>query len=141
MRLLQSALIYRKIARNNARHVLFSLAHWLSINSSAGLLLEIDIRRLGFARRPLPTEREGLYYTKAALLDSYELLRQLVDNTDELMNCCVVVIAAPEFLTDQNRGLDAYVQYPCRHALSGQCLPRTMGCSGAAGGGGQYAGL
>ena len=108
MSLLQSALIYRKIARNNARHVLFSLAHWLSINTSAGLLLEIDIRRLGFARRPLPTERDGLYYTKSALLDAYELLRQLVDNTDELMNCCVVVIAAPEFLTDQNRGLDAY---------------------------------
>ncbi len=108
MSLLQSALIYRKIARNNARHVLFSLAHWLSINTSTGLLLEIDIRRLGFARRPLPTEREGLYYTKAALLDAYELLRQLVDNTDELMNCCVVVVAAPEFLTDQNRGLDAY---------------------------------
>ena len=108
MSLLQSALIYRKIARNNARHLLFSLAHWLSTNAATGLLLEIDIRRLGFARRPLPSEREGLYYTKAALLDAYELLRQLVDNTDELMNCCVVVIAAPEFLTDQNRGLDAY---------------------------------
>jgi hypothetical protein len=108
MSLLQSALIFRKIARNNARHLLFSLAHWLSTNNATGLLLEIDIRRLGFARRPLPTEREGLYYTKAALLDAYELLRQLVDNTDELRNCCVVVIAAPEFLTDQNRGLDAY---------------------------------
>jgi P-loop Domain of unknown function (DUF2791) len=108
MSVLQSALIYRKIARNNARHLLFSLAHWLSINNATGLLLEVDIRRLGFARRPLPGEREGLYYTKAALLDAYELLRQLVDNTDELMNCCVVVIAAPEFVTDQNRGLDAY---------------------------------
>ena len=72
------------------------------------MLLELDIRRLGFARRPLPEERNGFYYTKAALLDGYELLRQLVDNTDELARCCVVVVAAPEFLTDEHRGVSAY---------------------------------
>ena len=38
----------------------------------------------------------------------YELLRQLVDNTDELSGCCVVVVAAPEFLTDEHRGVGAY---------------------------------
>ena len=48
------------------------------------------------------------YYTKTALLDAYELLRQLVDNTDELSRCCVVVVAAPEFLTDDHRGVSAY---------------------------------
>jgi hypothetical protein len=105
---LKSALIFRRIARHNARQVLFSLAHWLTVNGQAGLLLVLDIRRLGFARRPSPAEREGHYYTKAALLDAYEVLRQLVDNTDELSNCCVAVIAAPEFLTDAARGLDAY---------------------------------
>ena len=36
------------------------------------------------------------------------MLRQLVDNTDELSHCCVVVVAAPEFVTDPNRGIDAY---------------------------------
>ena len=106
--LLRSAMIFRRIGRHNARQLLFSLAHWLAANGKAGLLLELDVRRLGFARRPKPEERSGLYYTKAALLDAYELLRQLVDNTDELSHCCVVVVAAPEFLTDTNRGLDAY---------------------------------
>jgi hypothetical protein len=71
-------------------------------------VLCLDIRRLGFARRPAPEERQGLYYTKAALLDSYEMLRQLVDNTDELGHCLVVVLAATEFLTDPLRGVDAY---------------------------------
>ncbi len=97
---LKSALIFRRIARHNARHLLFSLAHWLAANGRAGLVLELDIRRLGHARRPSPDERSGFYYTKAAVLDAYEVLRQLVDNTDELSHCCVVVVAAPEFVTD-----------------------------------------
>lgn len=105
---LRSALIFRRIGRHNARQLLFSLAHWLAVNGKAGLLLELDVRRFGFARRPRPEERSGLYYTKAALLDGYELLRQLVDNTDELSHCCVVVLAAPEFLSDGARGVDAY---------------------------------
>ena len=105
---LKSALIFRRIGRHNARLLLFSLAHWLAVNDQTGLVLVFDIRRLGFARRPAPAEREGHYYTKATLLDAYEVLRQLVDNTDELANCCIVVLPAMEFLTDTNRGLDAY---------------------------------
>ncbi|MGH9131510.1 MAG: BREX system ATP-binding domain-containing protein [Acidimicrobiales bacterium] len=105
---LKSALIFRKIARHNARQMLFSLAHWLSVNDHAGLVLVLDVRRLGLARRPSPEERQGNYYTKGALLDAYEVMRQLVDNTDELAHCFVAVIAAPELLTDHNRGLDAY---------------------------------
>src|SRR5207249_3878559 len=105
---LKSALIFRRVARHNARQLLFSLAHWLAANGRAGLLLELDIRRLGQARRPVAEERSGHYYTKTAVLDAYEVLRQLVDNTDELSHCCVVVTAAPEFVTDPYRGVDAY---------------------------------
>ncbi len=108
MAVLKSALIYRKIARHNAREMLFSLPHWLASNGCAGLLLVIDIRRLSVSRRPPVEQREGQYYTKPGLLDAYEVLRQLIDSTDELARCCVVVIAAPELLTDESRGLDAY---------------------------------
>ena len=106
--LLRSARIFRRIGRHNARQLVFSLAHWVAVNGRAGLFLEVDLRRFGFARRPQPEERHGLYYTKAALLDGYEMLRQLIDNTDELSHCCVVVVAAPEFTSDGNRGIDAY---------------------------------
>ncbi|MDQ6838882.1 MAG: ATP-binding protein [Actinomycetota bacterium] len=105
---LKSALIFRRIGRHNARPLLFSLAHWLAVNGHAGLVLILDVRRFGFARRPSPGERHGHYYTRAALLDAYEVLRQLVDNTDELANCFVAVVASPAFVTDASRGLDAY---------------------------------
>ena len=105
---LRSALIFRRVGRHTARQLLFSLAHWLAMNDRAGLALVLDIRRLGFARRPSPEERNGHYYTKTALLDAYEVLRQLVDNTDEMSHLVVAVVAAPAFLTDTVRGLDAY---------------------------------
>ncbi len=105
---LRSAMIFRRVGRHNARQLLFSTAHWLAANGHTGLLLELDVRRFGFARRPAAEERHGNYYTRAALLDGYELLRQLVDNTDELAHCCVVVVAGPELTADANRGIDAY---------------------------------
>ncbi len=108
MAALRSALIFRRIGRHNARALLFSLAHWLAINDQAGLALLVDIRRFGFARRPSPEERQGHYYTRTALLDAYEVLRQLVDNTDEMAHCVVAVVASPAFLSDPARGLDAY---------------------------------
>lgn len=105
---LKSALIFRRIGRHNARHLMFSLAHWLAVNGRAGLALTLDIRRLGVSRRPSPDERHGYYYTRATLLDAYEVLRQLVDNTDEMGHLIVMVVASPAFLSDAGRGLDAY---------------------------------
>jgi hypothetical protein len=108
MSALKSSSIYRRIARHNARQMLYSLPHWLAVNGRSGLLVVLDASRLGVARRPALDERSGIYYTRLALLDAYEVLRQLVDSTDELSRCCVVVVAAPELLTDESRGLDAY---------------------------------
>jgi len=106
---LKSALIFQRIARHNARHMLFSLPRWLTKTGKSGLVLDLDIGRCAVARRP--AEPEGIYYSKAALLDAYELLRQLVDATDELAHCLVLVVAAPEFLDidgPRSRGLGAY---------------------------------
>ena len=52
----------------------------------------------------------GLYYTKAAVLDAYEVLREYIDGTDRLVNCLIVVVADPEFLDDDpyGRGIGAY---------------------------------
>lgn len=108
MSALKSSYIYRRIARHNARQMLYSLPHWLAANGASGLLLVMDVSRLGVARRPPLEERSGNYYTRLGLLDTYEVLRQLVDSTDELSRCCVVVVASQELLTDETRGLDAY---------------------------------
>ena len=106
--MLRSALIFRRIARHNARHMLFSLAHWVVRNGYDGLLIDLDIRRYAVAKRGMSELPGEVYYTKAAVMDAYEVLRQLVDATDELSACCVTLTAAPEFLTDDTRGLATY---------------------------------
>lgn len=101
------ALIFQRIARHNARHMLFSLAHWLKLTGMSGLVLGLDIERYADSARP--SERgDGFYYSTAAALDTYEVLRQLIDGTDELEFCLVGVFAGPEFLTDPRRGIESY---------------------------------
>lgn len=103
---LKPSLIYQKIARHNARAMLFSLVRWLRLTGGKGLLLGLDITQWMADRARTP---EGcIYYSKPAVMDGYELLRQLVDGADELSNCLVVVVASPEFLTDPTRGLGCY---------------------------------
>jgi hypothetical protein len=105
------ALIFQRIARHNARHMLASLAHWLRITGSSGLLLILDI-----ARCPLTVPREqrddGVYYSRPATFDAYEMLRQLIDGTDDVEALFVAALAGIEFTTDLRR---SYVQYPALH--------------------------
>jgi hypothetical protein len=72
------------------------------------LVLDIDLARLAVGRRPPVEQREGVYYSKPAVLDAYEVLRQLIDATDALTAAMVVVVVPPELLTDEVRGLPAY---------------------------------
>lgn len=101
---LRQAGIFQKVARHNARDLLFSLARWLVKTGHSGLVLDLDIRRCAVAKRPV--DADGVFYSKAACLDVYELLRQLIDATDELASCFVLVTTAPETLTDPRRGIE-----------------------------------
>lgn len=105
------ALIFQRIARHNARHMLASLAHWLRRTGSSGLLLVLDV-----ARCPLVVPREqrddGVYYSRPATFDAYEMLRQLIDGTDDVEGLFVAALTGPEFTTDLRR---SYVQYPALH--------------------------
>jgi P-loop Domain of unknown function (DUF2791) len=103
------ALIFQKIARQNARHMLFSLVHWLTLTGKGGLLLVLDVARYAEAVRP--AERgAGNYYTTSATIDLYEMLRQLIDATDEVSACFVAVLVGPDFLQlqDDRRGIRSY---------------------------------
>jgi bacteriophage exclusion system BrxC/D-like protein len=101
------ALIFQKVARHNARHMLFSLAHWLTLTGKSGLLLVLDIAR--YAESVRPAERgTGHYYSTSATMDLYELLRQLIDATDEAQACFVGVLVGPDFLQDDRRGVRSY---------------------------------
>lgn len=107
MSTLKEALIFQKIARHNARHMLFSLAHWLRVNGKSGLVIALDITRYLISTKSKEPD-DGFFYSIPALLDAYEVLRQFIDGTDEMEGCLVVVIASKEFLSDDRRGLNRY---------------------------------
>jgi P-loop Domain of unknown function (DUF2791) len=106
--LLRRSLIYGRIGRHSAQAMLTSLASWLARLGHGGLVLDIDLARLAVGRRPPVEQREGVYYSKPAVLDAYEVVRQLIDATDVLSAAMVVVVVPPELLTDEVRGLPAY---------------------------------
>jgi hypothetical protein len=108
LRMLKSATLYGRVGRHNARALMVSLAAWRAQVSGSGVVLDIDLGRLAVARRPPAEQRTGHYYSKAAVLDAYEVLRQLVDATDSLHGAFVAVTLTPELVTDDARGLPAY---------------------------------
>jgi len=105
------ALIFQKVTRANARHMLFSLAHWVTLAGKSGLMLVLDIARYAESVRPA-LRGEGNYYTTSATIDLFEVLRQLIDATDEVHSLFVAVLAAPTFLQlqlqDDRRGIRSY---------------------------------
>ncbi len=105
---LKDALIFGRIARHNARAMLASVGRLLLRTGHGGLVVHLDLQRLAEARRPPLDQRSGVYYTKAAVLDAYELLRQLIDATDDLAGTLVVAVIPAELVTDDVRGLPAY---------------------------------
>ena len=108
LRDLRSASLYARVGRHNARSMLVSLAAWRARVAGAGLVLDLDLARLMVLRRPPVEERTGFYYSKAAVLDAYEVLRQLVDATDSLSGVFVAVTMPPSLVSDEVRGLPAY---------------------------------
>lgn len=97
-----------KVSRHNARSMLLSVTRWLRLAGHSGLVLHLDLSRLAVARRPPAGLRDGYYYSKAAVLDAYELIRQLIDGTDELEGLLVAVTMPQVLVDDETRGLAAY---------------------------------
>jgi len=105
---LKQALIFQKITRKNARHMIGSLTHWLRSCGKDGLVVVMDISRYTVSKPRGANADERLYYSISAVLDGHEVLRQFIDGTDELEGCLIVVLAAREFLTDYRRGINCY---------------------------------
>ena len=104
---LKPALIYQKIARHNARDMFVSLSHWVRLAGHAGIIITIDISAYLVRTRALVPAGVA-YYSRAATMDLYEALREFVDSIDELDGAAIIVLAAPEFLSDDDRGLRMY---------------------------------
>lgn len=95
-----------KINRHNGRAMLRSLCHWLHLSGGPGLAVVLDLRQLG---RNVPAGDAGLRYTPAAVLDAFEVLRQLIDDGESFERFFVTVISDASFLDeDSKRSVNAY---------------------------------
>ena len=120
--------IHNKITRANARLMFESLLQWTRFAGRPGTVIVLDAARLSVARRP----DDGLvFYTKAQLLDAYEVLRQFIDSTARLQGCLLVVFPAIEFLDTEpaSRGLGAYdaLKFRVYDEIHDQRLANPMG--------------
>lgn len=97
---LRQAQIGRRIGRQNARAVLMSLCHWVRACGGTGILLLLDIRQLHRERRAIT---EGLVYTPAAVMDCYEVLRQMIDDAEHFPGLFAAALADEAFLSDDPR--------------------------------------
>jgi hypothetical protein len=100
--------LYSRIARHQARYVFASFTRWVHMAGLPGVVVELDLTRLGVGRRPPISTRRGFYYTKSAVLDTFEILRQFVDTVDDLQSSLLVVTMPVRMVTDTTRGLPAY---------------------------------
>lgn len=93
--------IYNSIVRTNARHFLESLLYWVRFVGYSGTMVLLDDARVTLRRNP----RDGLrFYSRSAVMDHYELLRELIDGTDRLPGLFMVVLATGDFLDPDERG-------------------------------------
>lgn len=101
--------IYSKIGRHNAREMLIALAHWLAKSLGMGLVIGLDLSAL-LHTRPSACEQpvQSLHYSRSALLDAYEVVRQFIDETDDIGHCFICAVAPPEIETDEKRSIFKY---------------------------------
>lgn len=98
--------IFQKIGRHNARVMVASTARWLRQAGGKGLLIVMDIGRLAN-----PTKQDGgdgLHYAPTHVMDTYEVLRQFIDATDEMEGVMLLITAPQSLLDDERRGFPAY---------------------------------
>jgi hypothetical protein len=97
--------IFCGINRANARHFYESLTNWTRFAGLPGLAVLLDAERLTVARNP---HDNGLFYSKAAVLDAYEVLRQFIDSGGRWSGFFLAVVPGAAFLEDPARGIGAY---------------------------------
>ena len=102
-----------RIGRNNARAMLISLCHWLRVCGHPGLLVLLDIRQLLRERKEVEA---GFSYSPAAVMDCYEVLRQIIDDTEHFEGMFLTVLADPRLVNDDvpKRSLTQYTALKMR---------------------------
>lgn len=93
-----------RITKYNARHMLRSLAELVHMGGHSGLFITIDDMEILISRSSL----EPVHYTKVKREDTYESIRQLIDDIDSMRNIMFVYAFDRELLDNENAGVKSY---------------------------------
>lgn len=93
-----------RITKFNARHMLRSLAEVIRMAGYSGLFITVDNLEILLSRSSL----EPIHYTKLKREDTYESIRQLVDDIDSMKNIMFIFAFDREMLDNDNAGLKSY---------------------------------
>ena len=96
----KSFFINTGINRTTARHFIESALFWFRHVGYAGSVIVLDHSRILLPKNPKDGSR---YYTKAMVMDHYELLREFIDGTDQLAGTLVVIVTNSAFLDEDPR--------------------------------------
>jgi len=100
-----------RLSRTNARSMLASLCHFLRKAGSAGFLVALDARQLSGVAAAEGTQR----YSPAAVMDAYEVLREIIDGAEQLPGLFMVVLTDEALITgDPRRALSQYTALQMR---------------------------
>ncbi|HJU17453.1 MAG TPA: BREX system ATP-binding domain-containing protein [Stellaceae bacterium] len=103
---LRDASITARITRHNGRAMLRSLCRWLRLCGRRGLCLCLDIRQLAKTGSAVGA---GIKYSPAAVMDGFEVLRQLIDDAEHFTGLLLVVFADEALIGDDpKRSVAAY---------------------------------
>lgn len=109
--LLHAADVSTRITRTNARAMLASLCHFVRKAGATGLMVVLDVRQL--ARTGIVDG--SLKYSPAAVMDTYEVLREIIDDAEHLPGLFVAVLANAALATgDPRRALSQYAALQMR---------------------------
>lgn len=93
-----------RITKYNARHMLRSLAEVSRMGGFSGLFVVIDDLEILISRSSL----EEIHYTKMKREDTYESIRELIDDIDSLHNIMFMFGFDRSLLDDENAGIKSY---------------------------------
>ena len=93
-----------RITKYNARHMLRSLCELIHMSGSAGLLVTIDDLDTVMNRTGL----EALHYTAMRRNDTYESIREMIDDIDTMKYLMIVFGMDRRMTEDEKQGLKSY---------------------------------
>lgn len=93
-----------RITKYNARHMLRSLAEVIHMAGYSGLFITVDNLEILIGRSGL----DPIHYTKLKREDTYESIRQLIDDIDSMKSIMFVFAFERELLDHDSAGLKSY---------------------------------